>query len=138
MQKKMSNFLSNFLGKRAVRFNVLVSVPVVLSACLENNSSFEFLDAKSSTADQKDCKITNSSPDQESIKVSALAGNKTDFLVGVSNSICQVSYQLDGVALEGTDPARSVESSQLVAGNNILIASSGSTSKKWILTKYVN
>lgn len=106
---------------------------LLASGCLSDSGSFDFMDNKSSSV--KDCKITNSSPSDENLKVSAVSGNTTDFLVGISSSSCPVAYQLNGVTISQTEAQISLDSAQLVPGENILIASSGTTQKKWTLTK---
>lgn len=135
MKMKNVDFIFDISKFPATRSMLWAAIPILLAGCLENNSSFEFMDSKSSSASQKDCKITNSSPKEEDIKVSAVAGNTTDFLVGLSSSACKVSYQLNGATLDRSEAEIAIDSAQLNSGQNILIATSGSTTKKWVLTK---
>ena len=85
-----------------------------------------------------DCSLTAKSPDVASVRLSA-TGASSNFGVTASTASCLVSWSLNGTDLAGTSSSRTVSSSDLTTGVNLLRAevtsTTGTTSKSWSIVK---
>lgn len=85
------------------------------------------------------CSITGGSPAGATVKVNNAGATATNFSVSTESAGCPVNWSLNGTPLAGTDSARTILSSAMNTGSNILqatITSGGSTSTRtWTVTK---
>jgi hypothetical protein len=85
-----------------------------------------------------DCSVTAKAPDLASVRLAAVGGSGS-YSVTTTTTSCLVVWALNGVELSGTTASRTITSTDLNTGSNLLKAevtsSSGNTSKSWTLVK---
>lgn len=87
----------------------------------------------------QECQLTAKSPNVSSIRMASAAGSSNGFSVTASTSSCLVSWTLNGADMTGNGTSRTVQSTELGVGSNVLKAevssSSGTTSQIWTVVK---
>jgi len=116
-----------------MRFLILI-IALFQFGCSNNsadNTQFAFVNSTSKT--NTTCSISSGYPSSSSLKIGASSFNNI-FSVSTSAATCSVTWQLNGQSV-GTGFILSLDGSQLSSGTNTLIASSGSNSLTWTITK---
>jgi hypothetical protein len=87
----------------------------------------------------EECALTAKSPNVASPRMAAASGSSSAFAVTATTPTCLISWTLNGVDLSGNGSNRSLSSSDLNTGSNVLKAevtsTSGTTSQLWTVIK---
>ena len=114
-----------------------VAAGLALSSCngggSNGDSAFAFLNAP--VDGTVVCGISNSVPEATTLTASAVESTATTFTVGLTRSDCAVTYTLNDTPLDPGGAAVTILSGALRSGENTIVATVGTTSRKWILRK---
>lgn len=87
----------------------------------------------------QDCALTAKSPNVTSLRMAAASGTTSNFSVTASTASCLVSWTINSASVSGTTTNRTVNTSELTTGANILTATvtspSGTSTQTWTIIK---
>ncbi len=111
----------------------------LLSAC--ENQGFQFLETITQGGDEEvECAITTQAPIPTpeaayDLKVSGVSGSLTTLSVGTTASECEVEFKLNGTSIVSTGATVSIAADDMLAGLNLIEATSGGVSVSWNIYK---
>ncbi|MBV6514035.1 MAG: hypothetical protein FMNOHCHN_03621 [Ignavibacteriaceae bacterium] len=86
-----------------------------------------------------DCNMSGKTPNTASVRMPFSAGSTSIFSVTTNSPSCLVSWKVNGVDVSGNGTSKTIVSSELLTGSNILTASvtnsSGTTTETWAVIK---
>ncbi|MBS1962732.1 MAG: hypothetical protein JST04_10980 [Bdellovibrionales bacterium] len=125
------------LGKINPKFILFSATSALLAGC-GGGSGFDFASIPATGDGEGTCMITTTSPTVSStLKVSSVGTTASTFSVGLGTTKdCAATFKLNGSTITSTTGTSvTILSSSLTAGNNVLVATAGSTTKTWTIYK---